>query len=101
LVAVDISKDEDFISELTRLSSAFGIGVIHLSIDDPNSTEILLPAKFKENLDWETINKLAMNSDFREFIKRVKVDLTSREIRKEKYDKIIESEELVKRIRRI
>ncbi|MDQ4141110.1 MAG: hypothetical protein M3142_11370, partial [Bacteroidota bacterium] len=100
LVAASISKDEDFISELTRLSSAFGIGVIHLNIEDPNSTEILLPAKFKENLDWETINKLAMNKDFGEFLRRIKVDITSREIRKEKYDKIFESEELVKRIMR-
>jgi uncharacterized protein len=87
-------------NELTRLSSAFGIGVIRLNIDDPNSTEILLPAKFKENLDWETINKLAMNKDFEEFLKRIKVDITSREIRKEKYDKIFDSEELVKRIKK-
>jgi hypothetical protein len=100
LVAASISKDEDFISELTRLSSAFGIGIIHLNIDDPNSTEILLPAKFKENLDWETINKLAMNKDFEEFLKRITVDITSREIRKEKYDRIIESEELVKKIKK-
>ncbi|WP_018476399.1 COG2958 family protein [Pontibacter roseus] len=98
LVASEISKDEDFMNELTRLSSAFGIGVIKLNIEDPNSTEIILPAKFRENLDWETINKLAMNKDFEDFLKRIKVDITSREIRKEKYDKILESEELVKRI---
>jgi len=99
LVASEISKDEDFMNELTRLSSAFGIGVIRLNIEDPNSTEIILPAKFKENLDWETINKLAMNKDFEEFLKRVKIDITSREIRKEKYDKIFDSEDLLKRIK--
>ncbi|WP_299758805.1 HTH domain-containing protein [uncultured Pontibacter sp.] len=100
LVAAEISKDEDFINELTRLSSAFGIGVIHLNLDDPNSTQIILPAKFKESLDWETINKLAMNKDFEDFLKRIRVDITSQEVRKEKYDKIFESEDLLKRIKR-
>ncbi len=100
LVAAEISEDEDFINELTRLSSSFGIGVIHLDIEDPNSTKIILPSKPKDNLDWETINKLAMNKDFEEFLKRIKVDITSKEIRKEKYDKILASEDLIKMIKK-
>jgi hypothetical protein len=38
-------------------------------------------------VDWETVNKLSrMNIDFREFLKRVKIDISSKEVRKELYD---------------
>lgn len=100
LVAANISNDEDFQEELTRLSSSFGIGVIKLDLDDPDSSEIMLPAELKDTLDWDTVNKLSMNQDFRDFLKRVKVDLSSNEIRKEKYDKILDKESLVKSIKR-
>ena len=100
IVAAEISNNEDFLNELTRLSSSFGIGVIKLDIEDPLSAEIILPAKTRENLDWETINKLTLNKDFKEFLKRIKNDLQSNEIRKEKYDKIYEPEELVKRLKK-
>lgn len=99
LVAAEIASDEEFISELTRLSSAFGIGIIKLDTEDPNSTEIMLPAKHRDTLEWDTINKLTMNKDFLTFIKRVRNDLTSREIRKEKYDKIFDENELQKTIK--
>jgi len=53
----------------------------------------------RDNLDWETVNKLAsMNPDFREFLKRVKNDVTNQEIIKEKYDKVFQVEEIVKRL---
>ncbi len=99
LAASVISKDEDFMSELTRLSASFGIGIIKIDIQDPDATEIILPAKQKDNLDWETINKLSMNKDFSDFLKRIKTDLTSREVRKEKYDKVFNTDELLKRIK--
>ncbi len=98
LVAAVISKNEDFMNELTRLSSSFGIGVIKLDIEEPISSEIILPAKTRDNLDWETINKLTLNKDFKDFLKRIKNDLQSNEIRKEKYDKIFDPDELVKRM---
>ncbi len=98
LVAAEISNNEDFLNELTRLSTSFGIGVIKLDIEDPLSSEILLPARTRGNLDWETINKLTLNRDFKEFLKRIKNDLASNEIRKEEYDQIYEPEELVKMI---
>lgn len=100
IVAAAISKNEDFISELARLSTSFGIGVIEVDVNDPNSTSILLAARTRENLDWETINKLTvMNKDFKQFIKRVRIDLRSNEIRKEKYDKILEEGQLKKLIK--
>jgi len=94
LVAVQISENEDFEQELGRLSTSFGIGVIELDIEDPNSSEIVIPAKYKKNLDFETINKLAMNSDFKEFIETVKIDLTSKKIHKKEYDFVEDIENL-------
>ena len=90
LVAAQISENEDFWDELSRLSTSFGIGVIKLNVEDPHSSEIMVPARFRENLDWETINKLTMNSDFKEFIETVKIDLTSKKIHKKEYDVIVD-----------
>ncbi|MDP2960206.1 MAG: HTH domain-containing protein [candidate division Zixibacteria bacterium] len=100
LVASEISNDEDFLNELKRLSVSFGIGVIKINIDDSDSTEILFSAKFKEYLDWDAINKLTINPDFKEFLKRIKIDISSKEIRKEKYDKIWSKEELIKLVKK-
>jgi len=66
LVAAEIDTNDDFLNELNRLSTAFGIGVIRLDIQDPDSSEIMLPARARETIDWDTANKLAnLNSDFR------------------------------------
>jgi len=101
LVASVVSNDEDFRNELKRLSTAFGIGVIKINVADPDSSEIVFPAKFMEYLDWETVNKLTViNSDFKEFLKRIKIDISSKEIRKEQYDKILEKEDLVKLLKK-
>lgn len=86
LVAARISENNDFMEELSRLATSFGIGVIELNIEDPDSSEIIIPAKYKQDLDFETINKLAMNSDFKDFIETVKIDLTSKKIHKKEYD---------------
>ena len=98
-MAAEVSHDEDFRTELRRLSTSFGIGVIRLDIADPDASEILFPPQTREYLDWETINKLTMNPDFRDFLKRVKTDISSKEVRKEKYDKVLEVDSLVKSIK--
>ena len=101
LAAAKISSDEEFRSELKRLSTSFGIGIIKLDIEDPDSSEVLFPARTKTELDWETINKLAReNRDFKEFVTRIKNDLASKEVRKEKYDTVLTTEELTKRLKK-
>ena len=94
LVAAVISEEVEFRSELSRLSTSFGIGVIKLNIEDPHSSEIIFPAKYREVLDWETINKLTMNSDFKEFISTVKIDISSKKIHKKEYDQVLDFESL-------
>ncbi|SIS86176.1 hypothetical protein SAMN05421766_104451 [Zobellia uliginosa] len=44
----------------------------------------------------EILNKFEDHNDFMQFVKRVRVDLKSNEIRKEKYDKILDEEHLNK-----
>jgi hypothetical protein len=87
-------------SEVTRLSSSFGIGLISLDVSNPDDSEILIQARQKDILDIEMMNKICqINPDFSEFLKRVTKDLDSEEIRKEHFDKIIESEELIKQFK--
>lgn len=100
LAAAEIDTDEEFQNELKRLSTSFGIGVIRIDVEDPDSSEVIFPARSKDLVDWETVNKLAgINSDFREFLKRVKTDMKSNEIRKEMYDRVLDREELIKSIK--
>lgn len=100
LVAAEVSKDEDFLSELRRLSGAFGIGIIRLSLDDPDASEIFFPAKEREAVDWDTLNKLTMNADIKHLLVRIKNDLQTKEIIKEQYDKIHGLDELLKLIKK-
>ncbi|MCL0101179.1 hypothetical protein M1N68_00835 [Peptococcaceae bacterium] len=75
-------------------------GLLNEKIEDPDSSEVLFPAKFKSELDWDTINKLCMeNRDFKEFIKRIKNDIFSKEVRKGKYDKLNDMDKLKKIIK--
>ena len=87
-------KMKIFFEELSRLCISFGIGVIELNVEDPHSSEIVIPAKYKKNLDFQAINKLAMNNDFREFIETVKIDITSKKIHKKEYDFVEDIEKL-------
>jgi hypothetical protein len=99
LVAAEIDSSEDFMSEINRLANSFGIGLINLNVKDPDDCNILIPARQKDVLDIEMMNKLAqINSDFKEFITRIKIDLNSKEIRKEKFDKIYDDVEELKKI---
>jgi hypothetical protein len=94
LAAADISDEDDFLSELRRLSAAFGIGVINVSLEDPDTSTVLFPARERDVVDWDTVNKLTMNKDVKELLVRVKNDLNNKEVIQEKYDKILTPEEL-------
>ena len=100
LVTAKILSDEEFMNELKRLTSAFGIGIIKLNVEDPDASEILFPATEKPDIDWETVNKLSKeNPDFSKFVKRIRNDLNSQEIIKEHYDKICTSDSLANKFK--
>jgi len=89
LVASDILDDDEFHAELERLASSFGIGIIKLDPKDLDSSEILYPARIRETLDWEMINKLCkQNDDFKKFLQDVKIDFESKRVHKSEYDEL-------------
>ena len=89
LVAANILQNDDFLSELDRLASSFGIGIIQLDPADIDASSILYPARRREILDWETINKLCeQNRDFEKFLQDVKIDYESKRIHGQEYDEV-------------
>jgi uncharacterized protein len=71
LVAAQI--DGKVMDELRMLHGLHGIGVIRLDLEDPLESQVLIPARFNEQVDWETFNRLTVeNADFRSFAMRVK-----------------------------
>jgi hypothetical protein len=89
LVAADVLQDDDFLAELQRLSSSFGIGVIRLDLSDIDSSEVMFQASPKRAMDWDTINKLCeQNSGFGTFLKHVRIDFQSKTIHKSEYDEV-------------
>jgi hypothetical protein len=101
LVAAQIKQDDELLAELERLSISFGIGIIHLDVDDIDSSSVLFHAKSKSQLDWETMNKLSdRNEEFSKFIQDVKIDLESKRIHRAEYDDILDDpERYIKRSR--
>jgi len=90
LVAADILQDDDFLSELERLSSSFGIGIIHLDPHDIDASTVLYPARVGPYLDWDTINKLCeQNEEFERFLQDVKIDFESKRVHRAEYDEVV------------
>ena len=74
---------------MERLASSFGIGIIQLDPSDIDASRILYPARGRETLDWETINKLCkQNKDFEKFLEDVKIDFESKKIHRYEFDEI-------------
>jgi hypothetical protein len=89
LVTAEINEDDELQAELKRLASSFGIGIIKLDLFDIDSSDVLYPAKLRESLDWETINKLCdQNSEFEKFLQDVKIDFEGKRIHKSEYDEV-------------
>jgi len=90
LVAAEISDNTDLYGELSRLSNAFGIGIVHLKLNDIDSSQVLYNARPKSELDWETINKLyKWNKDFAKFIDNLKSDINALRVNVAEYAQIL------------
>jgi len=89
LVAAEIKEDDDLHSELERLSGSFGIGVIQLDLEDIDASRVVFPARQRQNLDWELMNKLCeQNHDFESFIDDIIKDFKVKTIHKNQYDRV-------------
>ncbi|WP_121756866.1 hypothetical protein [Helicobacter felis] len=73
LVAGTLDRNnKDLMELLKQLNQSFGIGVIVLDIERIEQSAVLLSAKEKENLDYQTLAKLAQrNENFDKFLKSV------------------------------
>ena len=63
----------DTLKELRMLAAAHSIGLIQLDPENPTESQILIPARERPEIDWDSANRLAKeNKDFLEYIKLVK-----------------------------
>jgi len=99
LVTLNIDDDPTFKDEVRRLNNAFGIGIIKLNPENIFESEILFPSKINQEIDWDTVNRLANeNSDFNDFLKLITEDCKLGKV-KSQYDKIMKMDELTKYIK--
>ncbi len=97
LVAANVDDSEDLREELSRLSGSFGIGVIEINLENPESSQVIFPAKPKETIDWNGANKLAReNPDFASFLQDVHIDVTHALVHRERFDSICSLDDLSK-----
>lgn len=100
LVALDYDDSAELLEEMLRLNNAFGIGFIKLNLEDITQSEILVPSKQKDDLDWDTIDRLVdTNSDFSSFIVATKDSINSNRVHAAYFDKILTDEEITKHIK--
>ncbi|AXI84394.1 HrgA protein [Xylella taiwanensis] len=72
LVAAEI-EGQHTLKELRMLFAAHGIGLIKLDVEDPADSQVLIPARERDEIDWDMANRLATeNRDFLEYVKLVK-----------------------------
>jgi len=71
LVAEEINQD--CIKELNMLAAAHGIGIILLNRDNAEESQVLIPAREHEEIDWDMVNRLAdENKDFLDYVDLIK-----------------------------
>lgn len=70
LVITGLNTDVE--GELQMLSSLHGIGVLLLNTESLFDSQILIPAKERANVDWQSANRIAIeNADFHHYIDQV------------------------------
>lgn len=72
LVASEIEVED--MEELRMLANSHGIGFILLNHDNPSESKIMIPAKEKSSIDWNTADRLfGENEDFRNYIDAISI----------------------------
>ena len=77
--------------EMRRLNNAFGIGIIQLNAREIDQSEILFSARTREELDWDTIERLNENPDFKNFLGYVSEDMRLGKT-KSPYEEVLEGQ---------
>ncbi|MBR5674923.1 MAG: hypothetical protein IKX14_00590, partial [Neisseriaceae bacterium] len=86
-----------------RTNQSFGIGVIHLNIENPEDSQILFPAQFKPNLDYIMMNELSkVNKDFDKFLNTIyKYDKENEHRFERDFDEILNEDKLENHIKKL
>src|SRR5574343_2089121 len=72
LVAAEI-EGQDTLKELRMLFAAHGIGLIKLDTENPVDSQVLIPSRERDEIDWDMANRLTTeNRDFVEYVKLVR-----------------------------
>lgn len=75
--------------ELTLLCSSYGIGFILIDKDEPSNSQIKIPARLRESIDVNALNRLAdENSDAKEFVENVSTYIKTGRLKKGDWDLI-------------
>ena len=70
LVATGLNNDVE--PELQMLASLHGIGVLLLNTESLFDSQILIPARERSSIDWQSVNRIVSeNTDFHRFIEQV------------------------------
>lgn len=86
LVASEIGG-VDTLKELRMLSSLHGIGFIKLDSENPSESQIMIPAKERNKINWDIANRLTEeNKDFLDYIKLIRQFYQTGEIRFSDWD---------------
>jgi hypothetical protein len=83
LVVYELEDGDDdyFIDDLKKLVSDFGIGIIKIDLNNPESSNITYPAKFRNNIDWGALTKLSEeNIDFHKLMSNIDDMLSKKNI---------------------
>lgn len=63
LVAADFPETVEFLEELQMLSQSFGVGIVRLNLSDPDASIVIAPARRREQVDWNRLERIASVSD--------------------------------------
>lgn len=89
LVVGDLNLDNDFVSNLVRLNNGYGIGVIHVNLQNPVNSQIIVSARQREVVDLNFINFLSgINKDFYNLIQNSGKIIKYKNIDLKNFDKI-------------
>lgn len=85
---VTTALNNDVEQELQMLASLHGIGVLLLNTESLFDSQILIPARERQNIDWQSVNRIVTeNSDFHRFIEQVGIYIQTGRIVKSVWNK--------------
>ena len=82
LVAAEV-VGADTLKELRMLYAAHGIGLIQLDVENPADSQVLIPAREHDEVDWDMVNRLATeNVDYLEYVRLIRQFHQTGEVRR-------------------